>query len=60
MKSIIIWLEIFGLLLGLIALVQPSALSIMIFLSLGNVSIFVGLLFYLIIIVKDLKRHKVL
>ena len=60
MKSIIIWLEFAGLLLGLVALIKSSALTIFLFMSLGNLFILLGLVLYVILVLKDLKRHKVL
>ncbi len=61
MKPVLILLfELAGLLLGLLALLFPNATIIFVFFSLGNLLIVIGLAGYVILVLKDLKKHKVL
>ncbi|HKZ22062.1 MAG TPA: DUF308 domain-containing protein [candidate division Zixibacteria bacterium] len=52
--------EIIGIILGLLAFFYPKAGMIFIYLTLGNFFIFAGLALYVIQVVRDLKKHKVL
>ncbi len=56
----ILFFELAGLLLGLLALHFPNATIIFVFFSLGNPLILIGLAGYVMLVLKDLKRHKVL
>ena len=60
MKGLIIWLEIIGLALALYTLLFPQALTIFIFMTVGNFCILAGLALYLIWVIKDLRKHRVL
>ena len=57
------WILIFelaGLLLGALALLFPTALIIFLFFTLGNFFILIGLAGYIMLVLKDLKKHEVL
>ena len=61
MKLLLIFsLEIIGIALGLWAFLYPEAGIIFIYLTLGNLFILAGLVLYVIQVIRDLKRHKVL
>jgi len=60
MIILIFILEIIGVILGLLAFFYPKAGMIFIYLTLGNFFIIAGLVLYVIQVVKDLKKHKVL
>lgn len=61
MKPLFILLfELTGLLLGLLALLFPNATMIFVFFTLGNLLILVGLVGYIGVVLKDLKKHEVL
>jgi len=52
--------ELTGLLLGLLALLFPTAAMIFAFFSIGNLLILIGLTGYVRMVLKDLRKHKVL
>jgi uncharacterized membrane protein HdeD (DUF308 family) len=56
----ILLFELTGLLLGLFALLFPTAAMIFVFFSLGNLLILIGLVGYVRMVLKDLKMHRVL
>ena len=52
--------EIAGIVLGLLAFFYPKAGVIFIYLTIGNFFIIAGMALYVIQVIKDLKKHKVL
>lgn len=52
--------EIIGLILGLLAFFYPKAGVIFIYVTIGNFFIISGVGLYVIQVIKDLKKHKVL
>ncbi|MGH8004406.1 MAG: hypothetical protein ACRECJ_06760 [Limisphaerales bacterium] len=61
MKPLLILLfELCGLLLALLALLFPNATMIFVFFTVGNLLIFIGLVGYVTLVLKDLKKHQVL
>ena len=60
MIILIFILEIVGIILGLLAFFYPKAGMIFIYLTVGNFFIIAGLALYVIQVVRDLKKHKVL
>lgn len=52
--------EIIGLILGVLAFFYPRAGVIFIYVTIGNFFIISGIVLYVIQVVKDLKKHKVL
>ena len=62
MKQLIIaaFLIVAGLGLGLVATLRPLALPIFLFFTLGHALIVAGIVLYLWIVWKDLKKHRVL
>jgi hypothetical protein len=61
MKPVFIMLfEMTGLLLGLLSLLFPTGTMIFVFFTVGNLFILIGLLGYVGLVLKDLKKHRVL
>jgi len=56
----ILLFELAGLLLGVLALLFPTATMIFVFFSLGNLLILIGMVGYVRMVLKDLKMHRVL
>ena len=58
--AVILLFELAGLLLGLLALLFPNATPIFVFFTAGNLFILIGLVGYVGLVLKDLKKHEVL
>jgi uncharacterized membrane protein HdeD (DUF308 family) len=56
----ILWFELAGLLLGLLALLFPTGTMIFLFFTVGNLLILIGLAGYIRLVIKDLRKHRVL